>query len=183
MVSRSDLLILVCINRSLDILSTEMHGAIMSDRDINGEAKTNKEDVTASNVITSESFKELSNGSTVYEGLLLATNRVYRGQIKYKYWWGNNGGMFYCYATHYTINDPDRFGRNKANIHFSFDSQQWWGVDSPDSMRQDDQWNVWEVGGYIGANKRARVYVRFDFDLPFSDVSGESSNYHNYPGA
>lgn len=163
------------------LLLIPIHGAIMKDKDATPGSTKNIENVTEKNILTSEEIDKLSKGAKTYEGILIADNRVYRGQIKYTYWWGNDGGMFYCYASHYTINDPDGFSRHKANIHFSFDSNQWWGIDSPDSMRQDNQWNPWRVGGYIAANRRARVYVRFVFDLPFADVSGENSIYYTYP--
>lgn len=143
--------------------------------------KAKKEDVSKINILTQEDVEKLTKGAKAYEGILQVRKRAYLGQIKYQYWWGNGGGMFYCYATEYTINDPDNQRRHKANIHFSFDSLQWWGKDSPDSMRQDNKWNAWAVGGYIAANSRARVYVEFIFDLPFQDEKGESSIYYTYP--
>lgn len=139
-----------------------------------------KENVSNTNILTSKEVQALAKGAKVYEGILQVRRSVYLGQIKYQYWWANNGGIFYCYATQYTINDPDKQGRNKANIHFSFDSSQWWGNDSPDSMRQDNQWHTWAVGGWVGANQRARVFARFTFDLPGHDDSAENSVIYTY---
>ncbi|WPC30231.1 hypothetical protein OE648_10850 [Pseudomonas moraviensis] len=156
----------------------------MTDNEISsgGKPATGVPDVSGKNTLDEEEFERLSKHATVYDGLLQVVRSAYFGQIRFQYWWGNGGAMFYCYAKQYKINDPDEQGKHKANIHFSFDSLQWWGVDSPDSMRQDDQWNSWTVGGYIAANKRARVYVRFRFDLPFDDEEESNSRYFNYPG-
>ncbi|MEL1090202.1 hypothetical protein [Pseudomonas sp. OB66] len=153
-----------------------------SNRFSGGRPAPGVENVSKKNTITKENFERLSKNATLYDGELHAVRGAYRGQIRYRYWWSSDGSIFYCYSTEYTINDPDYFGRHKANIHFSFDDVQWWGEDSEDNMRQDDKWNEWAVGGYVGANKKARVYVRFDFDLPFSDESGENSVFYTFPG-
>lgn len=153
-----------------------------SNRFSSGRPAPGVENVSKKNTITKEDFERLSKNATLYDGELHAVSGAYRGKIRYRYWWSDDGDAFYCYSTEYTINDPDHFGRHKANIHFSFDDVSWWGEDSEDNMRQDDKWNVWSVGWYVMTNKKVRVYVRFDFDLPFFDESAENSVYYTFPG-
>ncbi|SDV14308.1 hypothetical protein [Pseudomonas vancouverensis] len=135
------------------------------------------EDVSTINLISDEELEKLTKGAKVEEGMLVVGwEGAIFGYVTYKYWWANNGGLFYCYSTSYKI--LNKFGGmgHKSNLHFSFDSLQWWGNDSPDNLRSDDKWYPYAVGGWIGANKRARVYARFTFDLsllPDPSVSSE----------
>ena len=121
------------------------------------------EDVSASQSISEEQFNSIDCTRTVTKTLSVSVGN-FVGELTFSYWWGNGGGLFYCYSSQYRITQSGNQGGNKANLHFSFDSRQWWGVDSPDAMWQDGEWHSYPRGGWIAANGRARVYIKYIFD-------------------
>ena len=134
-----------------------------------------REDVSEKNAISKEKFDELIKSTAPITKTLTVNKDNFRGEVTFSFWWANQGGIFYCYSSQYRITRLNgQQGGNKANLHFSFDSLQWWGNDSPDAMWQDGAWHSYSRGGWIGANGRARVYAKFVFDKSGSDPSAAS---------
>lgn len=138
-------------------------------------------DVSSVNKFSKEEFDELSQGRSVTDTLQANTGN-FRGEVTYSYWWSQSGGIFYCYTSQYRITKfNNQEGGNKANLHFSFDSGQWWGNDSPDALWQDGAWHSYSRGGWIGVrNRQARVYARFDFDKSGNDPSADSFKIYHF---
>jgi hypothetical protein len=131
------------------------------------------EDVSATQSISEEEFKSIDSAQTVTKTLRVSVGN-FIGDLTFSYWWKHGGGLFYCYSSQYRITQLVNQGGNKANLHFSFDSRQWWGNDSPDAMWQDGEWHSYPRGGWIAANGRARVFIRYIFDKGGADPVGSN---------
>ena len=133
------------------------------------------EDVSVSCALSEEEFKKMADGANEGTHTLVAIHGGYKGEVKFSYRFTNAGGIFYCYSSQYRITKTNFPGGHKANLHFSFDSLQWWGNDSPDALWQDGEWHSYSRGGWIAANGSARVFARFTFDTPGPDPSADAS--------
>jgi hypothetical protein len=161
-------------------------GVEMHDKKKKDGSNPNKLKNVSTNILTAEQYEEMSKTAEMKTETLIVRHAVFQGYLTFDYWWANNGGLFYCYFKQYRINAlHDESSGDKANLHYSFDSLQWWGRDSPDDRKQDGGWyNVTDTepdkGGWVGANKRARVFARFTFDRYGYDPTEQNEVWFNY---
>ncbi|VVO36798.1 hypothetical protein [Pseudomonas fluorescens] len=151
--------------------------------DVSGPNRSNN---VSPNILTAEQYEKMSKTAEIKTEVLTVKHALFQGYLTFDYWWENNGGLFYCYFKQYSISPllGDISG-DKANLHYSFDSLQWWGRDSPDDRKQDGGWynvtdNERDKGGWVGANKHARVFARFAFDIFGPDPIVQNEVWFNY---
>ncbi|WP_139832561.1 hypothetical protein [Pseudomonas sp. B26(2017)] len=114
---------------------------------------------------------------------MAAEASYFKGELSLNFWWGNSGGIFYCYSVQYRI-CKDGDGGNKANINWSIygSPTQWRNHRSPDAMWQTCEWISWSTGGYIGAKSDKTVFceVEFVFDKSGSDPKATATHTFKY---
>lgn len=142
-----------------------------------------REDVSEKNAISKEELDILIKSTTPITKTLTVNKDNFRGEVTFSFHWANQGGIFYCYTSQYRITKLNgQEGGYRANLHFAFSSVQYWGNDSPDALWQDGAWHSYGRGGWIGANGRAHVFIKFVFDKPGSDPSGEANFWADFKG-